>query len=269
MKKIVLLGLMMLGLFAQTANAKDVKLFILSGQSNAEGAGNGSLLPQEYLITDKEVLLLERGSWRPMSPYKRKVEKFGIKETAFGAELAFAFEMKKRYPNHIIAIAKVAVSGGTSIVAWDKNNKRTDWIVDLKEVDNEEKSSLFLYNKLIADTQKGIELLKKRTDVDNVEVCGFLWLQTERDGKKLETINKYEPRLTAFINNIREDLNHPELPFFIMDAHMTKRSTLKAQQDMLRRVAKKDDRLIIIKCDDLSTHEGIHFNTEGALELGK
>ncbi len=247
---------------------KDVKLFILSGQSNAAGAGNGALLPPEFRETDEEVLLLEKGAWRPMGPRSRVADKFGITETAFGAELAFASEMKKRYPNHIIAIAKVAISGGTSIVAWDKDYLRADWLDDLREVNNEEKASLLLYDRLIADSRNGIELLKKRADVKDVEVCGMLWLQTEKDGRMLETVHKYEPRLKAFMKNIREDLGLPELPFLIMDAHISRPNKV-VQQAMLRKVAKEDGRVKIIKCDDLATHEGVHFNTEGMLRMGK
>ncbi|WP_262249788.1 sialate O-acetylesterase [Parapedobacter soli] len=247
---------------------KDVKLFILSGQSNAGGAGNAFLLPQEYRQIDDEVLMFERGAWRPMGPRNRATEKFSITEATFGAELAFASEMKKRYPNHIIAIAKVAISGGTSIVAWDKDYLRADWLDDLREVNNEEKASLLLYDRLIADSRNGIELLKKRAEVKDVEVCGMLWLQTERDGRKLETVHKYEPRLKALMKNIREDLGLPELPFLIMDAHISRPNKV-VQQAMLEKVAKEDGRVKIIKCDDLATYEGIHFNTEGMLGLGK
>ena len=248
---------------------KDVKLFILSGQSNATGAGNGDLLSKQELELNSEVLQYRGNSWEKMAPYSRKTAKFNIDNSAFGAEFYFSKELKQRYPNSIIAIVKVALSGGTSIVAWDKDNKRKDWLLDLKEVDNEAKAKLKLYDNLIAEVSKSVKLLKKRSDVGNIELSGMLWLQTERDGKSMETIVKYEDRLTAFINNIRNDLKTPKLPFFVMDAHIKKRGTLKQQQAMLRRVGRSLHNVRIIPCEDLPTHEGVHFNSEGQTILGK
>ncbi len=251
------------------AEKKDVKLFILSGQSNAAGAGNGDLLPDKYKLKNNEILLFQGNKWHKMAPYKRTAEKFNIDSIAFGAELSFAYELKDRYPNHIIAISKVAIRGGTSIVAWDKDNERDDWIEDLKEVGNENKAKFKLYDQLISDTKKSIELLREREDVDEINLSGMLWLQTERDGHKLATIRKYEPRLIDFIYNIRTDLDVPELPFFVMDAHIVRRPYLEQQQAMLRRVSDKINNVHIIKCEDLPTHEGVHFNTKGQIELGK
>ena len=256
-----------LGVLAAT-ETKDVKLFILSGQSNARGAGNGDELKEEYKTTNPEILVFEKGRWREMSPYPRVSERINIEKEAFGAELSFAYEMKKRYPDYIIAVSKVAVSGGTSIVAWDKDNEREDWISDLKEVDNENKAQLKLYNKLLKEVHESIDLLKENENVNKIELSGMLWLQTERDGKQLETIHKYPARLYSFINNLRNDLNVPELPFFMMDTHIDK-GLLEEYQSVLQKAQKKVFNMRIIKSKDLPTYEGVHFNSEGMMELGK
>ncbi|MCF8379206.1 MAG: alpha-galactosidase [Bacteroidales bacterium] len=257
--------------FVSTLSAselKDVKLFILSGQSNALGAGNAELLSEQYKTRNSEILIFENGQWREMSPYARKAEKFNIEKEAFGAELSFAYEMKKRFPNYIIAVSKVAVAGGTSIVAWDKDIHRENWMEDLKEVANEDKAKLKLYDKLINDTKESIASLLEKANVNRIELSGMLWLQTERDGKTPETIKKYAPRLKALINNIRKDLDAPELPFLIMDAHIN-RQNLSDHQKMLTEVQKNIIGVRIIKSDDLPSYEGVHFNSEGVMELGK
>lgn len=252
----------------QAQQKKKVKLFILSGQANGQGLGNGDFLSSEEAILNPEILQFRRGKWETMAPYKRTAKKFKIDKTAFGAELFFSKKLKEKYPNHIIAIAKVALVGGASIVSWDKDNTRKDWIVDLKEVNNKENAPKKLYDALISEVEKSIHLLEKRENVSSIELAGMLWLQTERDGKTKATIDKYESRLISFIKNVRNDLNKPELPFFIMDAHV-KRPYLKRQQDMLRRVSHYMKKTKIVQSDDLSTYEGLHFDTEGMTALGK
>ena len=76
------------------------------------------LLPA--LKIDPEVLIYRGGDnpWQPMYPEKltRPKQKFNIESMKFGAELSFSKELKKAYPDDIIAVAKVAVAGGSSII---------------------------------------------------------------------------------------------------------------------------------------------------------
>ena len=259
---------------AKAAKKKTVRLFILSGQSNAAGNGNGEQLSPEDLKIDPEVLIYRGGDnpWQPMYPEKltRPKQKFNIESLKFGAELAFSKELKKAYPDDIIAVAKVAVAGGTSIIAWEKDRDRPGWMEDLTLVGSERKAPLNLYDTLISDTSKGVALLKERKDVSRVIISGMLWLQTESDGNNRKSARAYGRNLTNLIKNVRADLKQPKMPFMFFDVHMeNNKETRDIIRNALRRVVKNVPFAGLVLNNDLPTYEGVHFNTEGMMELGR
>lgn len=273
MKSILPLVLIFLSFLTLQAEAsKTVRFFILSGQSNAGGNGNGDLLTAEQANIDPDVLLsFGRGGWKPMAPVKlnKPKSKFKINNSIFGTELSFAKAIKKAYPNDIIAICKVGICGGTSIVAWEKNTDRPGWIEDLKKLENESRAPKKLYSQVINDTLQGIETLKKRKDVGEVIIGGMWWCQTERDGKVMEFSKAYKKNLTNLINNIRTDLKEPNMPFMFFDQHIKGRITEKAMKGSLRAVDKELHFTALVENNDLPTYEGVHFTTEGIWILGE
>jgi hypothetical protein len=256
--------------FCASAQKKDVMLFILSGQSNAMGHGDGSKLPTEYKISNNDVLLYLQtaGKWQNMAALGPVRTEIGMKSKSFGTELTFAFEMKKKYPNKIIAVAKVAMRGGTSIVAWDKNYKRSDWITDLKEADNEDAATDKLYDKLISETKKCIDLLKTNPNVGTIVISGMIWMQYERDNRPISLVNKYEQRLIDLINNVRTDLKVSEMPFLALDAHRP--SNQVAFRAVHKRVENKLKYVKVVNADNLTYNiDNVHFDTNGHIEYGK
>jgi hypothetical protein len=270
-KLFLILQVLILFIFSlHSQEKKDVMLFILSGQSNAIGHGDGALLPAEYKTSNSEVLLYLQsiGSWRNMAALGPVRTTLGMTANSFGTELSFAFEMKKNFPDKIIAVTKVATSGGTSIVGWDKDNLRSDWITDLEEVDNVDVAPLKLYDKLISETKKSIDLLKSNALVSDIKVYGMLWLQCERDNSTLSLVNKYEQRLTNLINNIRTDFEEPEMIALCLDAHLSRNQA--AFKTVLRRVENDMLKVKIVETTGLTYHSGtVHFNTGGHIEYGK
>lgn len=222
MKSILPLVLIFLSFLTLQAEAsKTVRLFILSGQSNAGGNGNGDELKQSQKELDPEVLLaFNSGQFMTMAPIKKKKVKFKIQNSIFGTELSFSKKLKQAYPNDIIAICKVGIRGGTSIVAWGKDRTRPGWKEELKALGIEEASQRMLYQEIIDGVNKGIENLKKRKDVKEVIISGMWWCQTERDSSFVEFSKAYEKNLTNFINNLRQDFNTPRLPFLFFDQHI-------------------------------------------------
>ncbi len=276
-KNIVLIGAAFLTAVAflgsaQAAEQKTARVFILSGQSNAGGNGNGDQLTAQQGKIDPEVLIsFGKGKWQPMAPKKlhKPKTKFKIYNAIFGTEMSFSKALKKAYPNDIVAILKVGVSGGTSIVAWEKNTDRPGWMRDLKVLENEQHAKKKLYNTVIQDTFKGIETLKQRKDVGKVIISGMWWCQTERDGKELEFSKAYQKNLTNLINNIRGDLKEPNLPFMFFDQHMEKRQTKAEMKASLRAVDKEVSFTALVENNDLPTYEGVHFTTDGLWTLGE
>ncbi|MEQ8353003.1 MAG: sialate O-acetylesterase [Leptospiraceae bacterium] len=94
------------------------------------------------------------------------------------------------------------------------------------------------------------------------------------DGRK--GYNRSEPALWAyffadFVDNIRHDLKQPELPVVFAQIGTQKRpevyrhwTTVKKAQDALRM-----DRVTMIRTDDLSLKDSVHFSAESYIEIGK
>lgn len=266
---------------------KTARLFILSGQSNAGGNGNGDLLSSEDAALDPEVLIYRGNmgevaasrSFESMAPgtLKKPKTKFEIERLIFGPELSFAKEIKKAYPADIIAVAKVAVRGGTSILAWEKDHSRPGWRDELRNVGNE--NAVFLedgqirhmYQELIDDTKHAVELLKAREDVSDVVVCGMVWVQNENDGKREESARNYRRNLKALIENVRADLGVPQMPFLFMGVHQEEPAETRAllQQGLVEITSEVPNTALIPSKDVEKFPENVHFNTAGILDLGR
>ncbi|MBT8042267.1 MAG: hypothetical protein HKP10_04710 [Kiritimatiellales bacterium] len=247
-------------------------MFILSGQSNAAGNGNGDDLTAAQRKIDPEVLItFSDGVWEPLAPIKLKKPKakFNINNTIFGTELSFAKAIKQAYPDDIIAICKVGVCGGTSIVAWEKDTDRPGWLDELDRLGNTSRAQMKLYETVINDTLKGIETLRQREDVGEVVLSGMWWCQTERDGSYLEFSEAYKKNLTNLINNIRKDLQAPNLPFLFFDQHIERKPGREVLKKNLRAVAAEVPFTALIDNNDLPKYEGIHFTTQGIWTLGE
>jgi hypothetical protein len=265
--KLMVVGLAMLWTqlgAAPAEPAKKVKLFILSGQSNAGGAGIGCELPAELKRTDAEVLMSGRHAHKdlvPVGPYKR--DGYGQDNTAFGAEIVFGKEMKKAYPDCVICIAK-QTTGNCSIIAWDKNWKREGWLKELKQVDNEEKGTQ--YEFLMSTVKDAVAALREK-GLKDIEYAGMLWVQSERDDKSEETAKAYGANLRALIANVRSDLATPGMPFLFADANAHRyRDILR---EGMRKVAAEVPRTAVIPIDDLPKHKAVHYNTQGQIMLGQ
>lgn len=197
------------------------KVFILSGQSNCAGGGNGELLEEKYKINDPGIQQFTQiqgtRAWRPLAPYPRIAEKFGIDKLAFGPELVFGRELRSHYPKQQFAIIKQA-KGGTSVVAWDKDYKSEDWLKNmiLAGHDPEGKRKRDpLYPVLLNTVKEGLSQLK-----DPYEICGFLWFQNERDSHHIKTAVEWSKRVIELAHHLFEDIGaSKDLPVYIMEPH--------------------------------------------------
>jgi hypothetical protein len=261
-------------------SAQTVRVFILSGQSNAGGNGNGDELTAEQIQTNPEVLVFfggKKAAWQPMYPKKQKKEKFNIDALQFGTEMSFSKAIKKAYPNDIVAICKVALSGGTSIVAWEKNHDKEGWKEELEAVGSTRRAfnedgtlRRHHYNELIDDTKRAIEQLNERDDVTEVIISGMWWVQTEADGKHLQSATNYEKNLRTFVKNVRQDLDVKNMPFLFMDTHIKNNERTRAiMTEGFKKIEKDMPQTGMVQSKDLPTYEGVHFTTEGIWELGE
>lgn len=255
---------------ATTVNRKPALLFIVDGQSNAGTTGNGELLGPEWQGVDSEILFyspqyLNHKNWTPLEPHPFQKPDFGIDSLGFGVELSFARKVKERFPDYVIAVARRS-SGGTSIIAWDKDWQRPGWKNEMKRVENEDKPPQ--YPRLITLAEEATAALLAEPGISRVEYGGFIWIQGERDSRFQFGAERYEANLRALIANVRQDLDAPALPFMFGEAHTHADAYMDVVDQAVRNVNQDVAHTALVLTKDLSTYEGVHYDTAGTLELG-
>jgi hypothetical protein len=170
---------------------KQIKVFVLSGQSNMGGHGASKDLDPALQQGNDRILMFEDGKWQPLRPLKR----------TFGPEIAFALTMAKAWPNETIGIVKQA-KGGTGVLAWHPQwtKEQADRTGDAK------KGNLWL--ELTNKVEPAI------TAVD-CELKGFVWMQGGADMRNEELGKEYLQNLSALVLGLRQEFKVPNLPFVL------------------------------------------------------
>ncbi|WP_438020428.1 sialate O-acetylesterase [Sorangium sp. So ce315] len=208
-----------------SAMAQPVKVFVLAGQSNMVGFGVGDDLPAE-LRSQRDIwydhfnpdarqggmyAAATSSDWGPLEP-KGDARRYGP-EITFGHAIAAA------YPEHRIAIVKVA-QGGTNLVDhWGRGLP--------PDPESLHKSQLYhaLFGNLDSATYEGDRALQypdEPTRLDSalarleaeghdVEIAALLWMQGENEAGWSAAFN-YGSTLRAFIAAVRADVGVPDLP---------------------------------------------------------
>ena len=101
---------------------------------------------------------------------------------------------------------------------------------------------------------------------------GILWHQGESDSNTTDG-PLYARRLTEAISQLRHDLDAPNLLFVagtFVDAYTARVEESKLVIDAIKAVAKADDKVLWISGAGLPCKaDRVHFNAEGARELGR
>lgn len=201
-----------------TDNGK-IKVFILAGQSNMDGRGDGSKL------TKSDQALLEEASGQIDFAYNRQpvvplgisipkpgiATKFNLKKV-FGPELFFGTGLAYAMPGQRFLFIKLS-QGGTSLFGcWNP-----EWSVEKATMMGEAKAPR-LYFELVDYIHDTLSAY----DPHDYEICGMLWVQgeadsnTSREGVGSIPAEAYGDNLQNLIRSIRRDTGVPDLPFMIM-----------------------------------------------------
>ncbi|MHC4945268.1 MAG: sialate O-acetylesterase, partial [Planctomycetota bacterium] len=129
-KQVLIFVALALILFGGTAAAKEYKVFYLGGQSNMDGFGTVSEMPEALNAPVEGVVIFHgnmapdgvpadgRGIWAPLKPghgYGYQSDgKTAFYSKRFGVELTFSHRLSELRPDISIAIIKYS-RGGTSI----------------------------------------------------------------------------------------------------------------------------------------------------------
>ncbi len=179
-----------LPIFSLQSLAESYDIFILAGQSNAQGwKGNADQYPADlqgvdpeipmyYTYPEKKTINSSHGKWENLGPQDGRFDK-----GHFGPEVSFARQLKANgYKPAIFKFSK----GGTSLAGvWRMPGKNG------------------LTDQMSASYHQAMKALKD--DGHNGIVRGFIWIQGESDSRGKAAV-AYHKNLINLIKYVREDL---------------------------------------------------------------
>ena len=215
-------------------------IYLLMGQSNMVGRDTRGLPSNE---NNPRILLLDtNGQWvvakDPLHP------KIGSIDSGIGPGMSFAEQMIKADSNVTIGLVPCAV-GGTPLRRWVKGGDLYENAISLAKV----------------AAKSGV-------------LKGVLWHQGESDSDQKENAESYQARLTQMFQDLRTDLNTPDLPVVVGQLGMflesekhpyveTVRTALRQMPAALPHAGYADSAGLGDKGDQL------HFNAEAQREFGR
>jgi len=201
-----------------------VKVFILAGQSNMEGAGRvegdanrnegkGSL---SYLAeNDPKYKHLRKGSgeWAERDDVSiwylgrkgKLAPGFGSRGSTIGPELGFGHVVGEAFDEPVLLIK--TAWGGKSLAK------------DFRPPSSGGEVGPF-YTEMLMHVKAVLDNLKKEFPKynDGHEIAGFGWHQGWNDGCDMAASQEYEENLKNFIRDVRKELGVEKLPFVIADS---------------------------------------------------
>lgn len=210
---------------------RTLKVFLLAGQSNMEGAGAIQADPQrndgqgslEFLAKHRpdsafSRLMNDQGEWTVrddvwihyLNRKGRLKPGFGAKEDRIGPELGFGTIVGDHFDEPVLLI-KLAW-GGKSLAA------------DFRPPSSQGDGPGEYYKELITRTRQVLEHLDEEFPElagATPELVGIGWHQGWNDRVNQAFNDAYETNLVHFIHDIRRDLKAPNLPFVIAETGMS------------------------------------------------
>lgn len=230
--------------------AGPVKVFILAGQSNMEGKVQNVLLQHQATNDETKELfahLRKDGDWIVRDDaYIKYLGRHGALTMGYGSrdrtgvELEFGTMMAEHYKEPVLLIK--AAWGGHSLVKLfrspsaglppdeqledelakarkqvserNKKNNQDKPLPTMEEIRGAYGSSYRNMLKEVSDTFENYETLFPALKDRPLELAGFVWFQGWND-QYGGAENEYESNMKHFIEDVRKDLEAPELPFVI------------------------------------------------------
>jgi hypothetical protein len=227
--------------FGKTSKRKKIKVFILAGQSNMEGHGQlrsldhlgnhpkyGHLLKKlkntdgSWAVRDDVTI-----SWKTKNPQSGPLTVgWGFESHEIGPELMFGAIMGERYDEHVLLIK---TAWGGKDVYCDFRSPSTglpsgDAAKLLREerAENNNREIGLYYRTMvreIKDTLAQIGKIVPGYKDQGYEIAGMAWFQGWNDFCQWPAapgiIDSYPQTLAAIFQDLRKDLNAPELPIVI------------------------------------------------------
>lgn len=225
---------------AQTTDSLvKLDIYILMGQSNM--SGRGYLTDENKKISNPNVFIFNKNLRWTVAQHPLHFDK--PDRVGVGPGLSFGISMLKHH--HQIGLVPTAV-GGTSIDLWkagayDKNTNTQPYDDAIKRIK---------------------EAMKYGT------IKGVIWHQGESDSNP-DSAKVYLPKLMKLIQNVREIVGNPELPFVVGELG-TYNLEYQSINNQFPQLAQKINATALVSSKGLKDRgDGIHFDAESADILGK
>ncbi len=218
-----------------TPPTKQLRVYLLLGQSNMSGQGKVAELTASHKRLPKNVEIYLHGKLAKIANLSK-----------FGPEVAFAHSLAKKYPAALIRLIKFA-PGGSLMKDWTSKARGKHYDTLIKQV-------------------------KKISQGKIPKISGVLWMHGERDSKSVQLANHYKQSMQTFINMLQHDFHNKKIPFAIARISIPEafRPAIPNIRAVQEEMAKSSPYIKMISTDDLSkTNDQVHFDTKGQLLLGK
>jgi len=233
------------------------RVFLLAGQSNMTGQGRVARLNPPHNQPHERIRVWANNRWEYFVPKR-----------SFGPGLNLAHELAEHWPNDTIGIIKVAI-GGTGILSF-----QPDWTKESADRSKDGRKGN-LYRDMI-------DAVKAAREVSGFELTAFGWKQGGKDMRYPKLAAAYLDNFRKMITGLRKDLKVPKLPAFIA-AYATREEldnlegkinkSRPGAKDVIKAHLDAGDQIphvVTFSHGELPCHaDGIHYNTEGQLTLGK
>ncbi len=272
------------------------ELYILAGQSNM--AGQSPLTPEIQAIHVPDVYVFcvypyrferERDEYRADQgfPQWEPLHPCGASPEFFGPELSFAQAFRKAKPGTPLYLIKYA-HGGTSLACeWQPDPASPAFASyglnscqEFFSKASKDPSSIRTYRRFRKAVQWGLEGLSAQ-GIDPVW-GGMLWFQGEADAEGRAPFRwlsaNYPTNLTHFVQSVRRDLQHPELPFVMGQIKCgyeqaewdSSYHPLALVRQTQANFARNTPQVSLFDTLDLAFKEdGCHYNTESMRIIGQ
>ncbi len=205
------------------------EVFLFIGQSNM--AGRAEMTDQDAQPIPRVWLLNDKSAWEPArQPLNRYASDHkGVKFQRFNLGGPFAAMLTNADTDRSVGLI-VNARGGTTIDQWLPGQ-------DLYE-----------------------NTLKRISTQEGIQLAGILWHQGESNRNDPE----FGRKLKQLIKSLRKDLNQPDLPFIA--GHISGDNLINAQMDNL---TDSLPAFAVVPVDGLSLFDGIHYDRDSLITLGK
>lgn len=270
-----------------TRQGTDYHLYYLGGQSNMDGYGFVSQLPEEINAPVQGVMIYHgntaadntdtdgRGVWSTLQPGHgvgfRSDGDTNYYSDRFGVELTFAIKLKELFPEENIALVKYS-KGGSSIDTavgdrygcWFPEYSRGNGINQFDHFAATVTGALG-FSDIDGDGRK-----------DRLIPSGIIWMQGETDAETEYTASVYKNNLAMLMGVIRDQFSSPDMPVVvgrISESHLDSDSVVWPYGDIVRQAqadytSEDSNAFLVTSTDEYQYSDPWHYDSHGYIDLG-